>query len=108
MSRPLVLSEVEIAARLAEPGLSGWRLESGKLRREYDFEDFVHAFGLMATAAIAIEAMNHHPEWSNVYNKVTIALVTHDAGGVTALDLLLAERLEQLARKLGATAPGAA
>jgi 4a-hydroxytetrahydrobiopterin dehydratase len=54
----------------------------------------------MATAAIAIEAMNHHPDWSNVWNKVTVDLVTHDSGGVTAKDIALAEKLESLAAKL--------
>lgn len=71
-----------------------------KLHREYQFADFVHAFGFMATAAIAIEAMGHHPEWSNVYNRVTVDLTTHDAGGITAKDVELARKLEALAARL--------
>ncbi len=80
--------------------LSGWGLANGKLHREYRFADFPHAFGFMATAAVMIEAMGHHPEWSNVYNRVTVDLVTHDAGGVTAKDLELAQKLEGIAQKL--------
>jgi len=80
--------------------LSGWGLANGKLHREYRFADFAHAFGFMAVAAVMIEAMGHHPEWSNVYNRVTVDLVTHDAGGVTAKDLELAQKLEGIAQKL--------
>jgi len=83
-------------------GLSGWTIRDGKLHREYRFADFVNAFGFMATAAIAIEARNHHPEWSNVYNRVTVDLWTHDAGGLTAKDVDLAKLLDGLAAKLGA------
>ncbi len=92
------LSETEIRGTLGK--LPGWSLLGGKLHREYRFPDFVHAFGFMATAAIAIEAMGHHPEWSNVWNSVTVDLTTHDAGGVTAKDAALAEKLEAIARKL--------
>lgn len=92
------LTDSEIHAAIAK--LPGWSLRDGKLHRDYAFPDFVHAFGFMATAAIAIEAMNHHPDWSNVWNKVTVDLVTHDSGGVTAKDIALAEKLESLAAKL--------
>jgi 4a-hydroxytetrahydrobiopterin dehydratase len=70
------------------------------MHREYAFADFVHAFGFMATSAIAIEAMEHHPEWSNVWNKVTVDLTTHDVGGITSKDILLANKLEAIAKKL--------
>ena len=80
--------------------LPGWSLAGGKLHREYKFPDFPHAFGMMATAAPAIEKMNHHPEWSNVYNKVTVDLTTHDAGGITKKDFELAALLEGIAQKL--------
>src|SRR5258708_20293327 len=80
-------------------GLPGWTLAKGKLHREYQFADFVHAFGFMATSAIAIEKMNHHPEWFNVYNKVTVDLTTHDDGGVSAQDVELAKLLDGFARK---------
>jgi 4a-hydroxytetrahydrobiopterin dehydratase len=88
------------AIQVAIGRLPGWSLRDGKLHRDYVFPDFVHAFGFMATAAIAIEAMNHHPEWSNVWNKVSVDLVTHDSGGVTAKDIALAETLESFAAKL--------
>jgi 4a-hydroxytetrahydrobiopterin dehydratase len=81
-------------------GLPGWSVVEGKLHREYKFKDFVHAFGFMATAAVAIEARNHHPEWSNVWNRVTVDLTTHDAKGITEKDTDLAALLESLAAKL--------
>ncbi len=92
------LSNEEIQAALAR--LPEWRVVNGKLHREYQFPDFTHAFGFMAAAATAIEAMNHHPEWCNVWNRVTVDLTTHDAGGITALDIELAGKLEGLARRL--------
>lgn len=81
-------------------GLSGWTVEKAKLHREFKFSDFVHAFGFMATSAVAIEKMGHHPEWCNVYNRVTVDLTTHDAGGISAKDFELAMLLESIARKL--------
>ena len=92
------LTEEELTAATA--GLPGWNVVDGKLHRDYQFPDFVHAFGFMATAAIAIEAMNHHPEWCNVYNRVAIDLTTHDSGGITAKDTELAGKLEALAKRL--------
>ena len=80
--------------------LPGWTLAKGKLHREYQFADFVHAFGFMATSAIAIEKMNHHPEWFNVYNKVVVDLSTHDLGGVSAKDVDLAKLLDGFAGRL--------
>jgi 4a-hydroxytetrahydrobiopterin dehydratase len=88
----------EIETWLAES--PGWSLENGKLHKEYVFADFVHAFGFMATAAVAIEKANHHPEWANVYNRVTVDLTTHDAGGVSAKDFTLARLLDSIAQKL--------
>jgi 4a-hydroxytetrahydrobiopterin dehydratase len=92
------LTEGEIQAALA--GLHGWKFQDGKLHREYVFPSFTFAFGFMATAATAIEKMDHHPEWSNVYNRVTVDLVTHSADGVTQRDVLLATLLEGIAAKL--------
>ena len=80
--------------------LSRWTVSKSKLHREYKFADFIHAFGFMATAAIAIQEMGHHPEWSNVYNKVTVDLTTHDSGGITNKDIELAGKLEAWAVKL--------
>lgn len=92
------LSDNDIQTALVN--LPEWRVVNGKLHRDFQFPDFVHAFGFMATAAIAIEAMNHHPEWCNVWNRVAIDLITHDAGGITAVDVELARKLENLARRL--------
>ena len=89
------LSEAEITARLAE--ISGWELIDGKLQKTFNLGTFVKAFGFMSSVALLAEAMNHHPEWSNVYNRVTIALNTHDVGGISALDFTLAERIEDIA-----------
>lgn len=80
--------------------LPGWEIRHGKLHREFQFLDFAHAFGFMATAAVLIEKKNHHPEWANVYNRVTVDLTTHDAGGVTHRDVELAETLDKIAAKL--------
>ena len=84
--------------RLALASLEGWRVENGKLHREYRFGDFVAAWGFMSRAALIVQAMDHHPEWSNVYDRVTVELVTHDAGGITRRDVELATALERLAR----------
>lgn len=88
----------EIQTALAR--LPGWQVVNDKLHREYRFPDFVHAFGFMATAAIMIEALGHHPEWSNVYSQVVVDLTTHDAGGLTAKDVELAAKLEEIAHRL--------
>jgi 4a-hydroxytetrahydrobiopterin dehydratase len=92
------LNDEQIREKLA--ALPEWSVVSAKLHREYKFADFVHAFGFMATCAVAIEKMNHHPEWSNVWNRVTVDLTTHDAGGITERDFELAAMLEGVARKL--------
>lgn len=76
--------------------LPDWSLEKGKLKRELHFADFSEAFGFMARVALAAEAMGHHPEWSNVWNKVVIELITHDVGGLSTLDLDLAGRIDSL------------
>ncbi len=92
------LPDAEVQAAITP--LSGWSVRDGKLHREYKFKDFTHAFGFMATAATAIEKMDHHPEWSNVYNRVTIDLITHDSQGITQADVNLAALLEGFAQKL--------
>ena len=92
------LSDADVQTKLS--GIKGWTLANGKLHREYKFADFIHAFGFMATAAIAIEKMNHHPEWFNVYNRVVVDLTTHDAGGISQRDFDLAGLLDQFASKL--------
>jgi 4a-hydroxytetrahydrobiopterin dehydratase len=98
MEKARKLTAEEITSALQ--GLNGWTEQAGKLHREYRFPDFVHAFGFMAASAVAIEAMNHHPEWQNVWNRVTVDLWTHDSGGITQKDVDLATKLEALARRM--------
>jgi 4a-hydroxytetrahydrobiopterin dehydratase len=75
---------------------NSWKIKDGKLYIEYKFPDFVAAFGFMAEVAIIAERANHHPEWSNVYNKVKIYLTTHEANGITKLDFELAQEITKL------------
>lgn len=77
--------------------LNGWTLENGKLHREFKFASFIEAFGFMSSLALVSEAMGHHPEWFNVYNRVTIDLTTHDAGGITMKDIEWAKKASALA-----------
>jgi 4a-hydroxytetrahydrobiopterin dehydratase len=98
MSNRTKLTKEEVEHALG--ALPGWTIAGGKLHREYQFPDFTHAFGFMATAATAIEKMDHHPEWFNVYGRVVIDLETHDAGGITGMDVKLAGMLEEFAKKL--------
>ena len=100
MARPERLTSEEIARRLAQ--LPGWAVKDGKLHREFSFPDFVRAFAFMAGAALRAEAMGHHPEWFNVYNRVVVDLTTHDAQGLTRLDFELAEHMRALAAASGA------
>lgn len=88
------LSEAEVRTRLTE--IPGWDLVDGTLQKKFRFASFVQAFGFMTSVALVAEAMNHHPDWSNVYNQVTIALNTHDVGGISALDFTLAKRIDEL------------
>ncbi len=76
--------------------LKGWTIVNNKIHKEFQFGDFNQAFGFMTRAAMHIEKMNHHPEWFNVYNKITIELTTHDAGGITKNDVNLAKILNSL------------
>ena len=89
------LDESEISAALSE--LGGWSYADGSLHREFGFDNFVAAFGFMSSVALLAEKMDHHPNWSNVYNTVTIDLNTHDAGGVTEFDLVLAQQINDIA-----------
>lgn len=88
------LTNQEIDTRLA--ALPKWALVDGKLHRELKFSDFVHAFGFMTQVAIVAERSDHHPEWSNVYNRVVIDLTTHDAGGLSSRDFELAAAIDAL------------
>ena len=80
-------------------GLSQWRYQperGGSITRDFTFIDFNEAFGFMTRVALLAEQHNHHPEWSNVYCRVTITLTTHDAGGLSTRDLDLAQRIDSL------------
>jgi 4a-hydroxytetrahydrobiopterin dehydratase len=88
------LAERDLAAALAE--LRGWTVVNAKLHREFQFKNFVEAFGFMTTVALIAERLNHHPEWSNVYHRVVIDLVTHDAGGITSVDVEFARAVNRL------------
>ncbi|MEQ8272414.1 MAG: 4a-hydroxytetrahydrobiopterin dehydratase [Deltaproteobacteria bacterium] len=92
MARPERLGDDELKTHLAK--VPAWSIVDGKLHRDLKFDDFTAAFGFMAKVALYAEKMDHHPEWSNVYNRVSIDLTTHDAGGLTELDFALAERID--------------
>ena len=89
---PLTPGEIEQLEQL----LPGWSLVDGKLHRELVFSDFNAAFGFMTRVALIAEAMGHHPEWRNVWNRVAIDLTTHDTGGLSNLDQQLAQRINAL------------
>ncbi|MDX2230806.1 MAG: 4a-hydroxytetrahydrobiopterin dehydratase [Leptolyngbyaceae cyanobacterium bins.349] len=95
MSAPL-LSANELDTALAQ--LEGWTIQNGKLHRQFQFASFIEAFGFMSSVALVAESMGHHPEWFNVYNRVTMDLTTHDAGGITQKDVDLAQKANQLAQ----------
>jgi 4a-hydroxytetrahydrobiopterin dehydratase len=86
------------ARKVALAKLIGWSEVEGRdaIHKRFTFDDFDHAFGFMATVALVAQRMNHHPEWTNVYNKVDVTLSTHDAGGVTDLDVTMAEAMDKL------------
>jgi 4a-hydroxytetrahydrobiopterin dehydratase len=96
-SKFVKLSEAKIAIALSK--LPEWKLKGGKLQREYKFADFIAAFGFMTSAALVAQGMDHHPEWFNVWNTVRVDLATHDAGGITTLDVKLAHSMEELAAR---------
>ena len=96
MAAATKLSDKQIENALR--ALHGWSLRDGKLHREIKFADFSAAFAFMTRVALAAEKRDHHPEWSNVWNRVTIDLVTHDAGGITERDVALAQVMNELAK----------
>lgn len=95
MSTPL--SGAERASAML--GLPGWRESEDRnaIAKSFRFHDFAEAFGFMTRVALVAERMNHHPEWSNVYNRVEVVLTTHDAGGLTDKDIRLAHAMEDAA-----------
>jgi 4a-hydroxytetrahydrobiopterin dehydratase len=80
--------------------LQGWQLVDGRdaITKQFKFADFNAAFAFMTRAALAAEKMDHHPEWSNVWNRVNVTLTTHDAGGLTERDIALAEAMDKFAK----------
>jgi 4a-hydroxytetrahydrobiopterin dehydratase len=88
------LTNAEITLALSP--LTAWSLQGGKLHREYKFPSFRSALDFMVAAAPGIDKMDHHPEWANVYNRVTVDLTTHSAGGITQKDFELAALLESM------------
>ncbi|MBZ9675303.1 4a-hydroxytetrahydrobiopterin dehydratase [Mesorhizobium sp. ES1-1] len=87
------------AAEAALAGLDGWTLaqDAASIGRTFTFRNFSEAFAFMTRVAMAAEKMDHHPEWSNVYKTVDVTLTTHDVGGVTALDIELAKKMNRFA-----------
>ncbi|MBI1252496.1 MAG: 4a-hydroxytetrahydrobiopterin dehydratase [Alphaproteobacteria bacterium] len=93
------MDRTKIGASAALSQVSGWAAVDGRdaIRKEFKFADFKGAFAFMTRCALKAEQMDHHPEWFNVYNKVEVTLSTHDAGGVTALDVVLARFMDEAA-----------
>ena len=91
------------ARKSALQGLSGWSEVPGReaIAKTFTFKDFNEAFGFMSRVALVAEKRDHHPEWKNVYRTVEVVLATHDAGGVTALDIDLAKAMNAIAAQLG-------
>jgi 4a-hydroxytetrahydrobiopterin dehydratase len=94
MPRTPKLSPTDVKKRLAN--LPGWSLTAGKLHRVFKFESFSAAFGFMTRAALAAEKRDHHPDWTNVYDVVSVNLATHDSGGITERDFDLALEMSRL------------
>jgi len=90
----MLLTENEIKSAL--PQLNNWKLLDNCIEKKFVFTDFLEAMKFINAVAASAEAMQHHPEWSNVYNKVTVALTTHDAGGITQKDITLAKKIDEI------------
>jgi len=91
------LNQTQLQDTIAELG-TPWSIKNDKLHASFKFDDFVAAFGFMAQMALIAERMNHHPEWFNVYNRVEVDLTTHDSGGITVLDITLAQAMSAAAQ----------
>ena len=90
----MILSNKQLNECLEE--LNDWSIVNEKLSKTFKFANFIQAFGFMTEVAITSEAMDHHPEWSNVYNRVEINLITHSEGGITELDAELAKKIDTI------------
>lgn len=103
MTEKLSSSQIQVALleiNSTLPEKEQWVLEDGKLTKLFMFKSFISAFGWMSQVAIWSEKMNHHPEWSNIYNKVNVKLVTHDVNGISDLDIKLANKMEMITQSL--------
>jgi len=98
MARPRLSNEA-IDERLG--ALAGFRREADKLAADFKFKNFVEAFGWMTSVALVAEKLDHHPDWKNAYNRVSVELTTHDSGGITENDFTLAGRMLELAARYG-------
>ncbi|OZI46926.1 4a-hydroxytetrahydrobiopterin dehydratase [Bordetella genomosp. 5] len=98
-----MLPPAPIGAAYALPALTGWQAHPTRdaLQKRYRFESFNQAFGFMTHVALFAERLDHHPEWRNVYNRVDVLLTTHEAGGVTELDVRMAQFMDEAAARLG-------
>ena len=100
MMRMCIMSEIKYkklsGSELDEiiKNLHGWELKDGKLQKSFKFSNFVEAFGFMTKIALEAEKINHHPDWSNVYNTVSVKLSTHDTDGITDYDIKLAKIID--------------
>lgn len=101
MTRPTLIGAIDALETL--PGWSALATGRDAIQRTYKFTDFNAAFGFMTQVALKAEKLDHHPEWANVYNRVEVTLTTHDAGGVTALDVEMATFMDAAAQALGGT-----
>jgi 4a-hydroxytetrahydrobiopterin dehydratase len=88
------LTDAQVALQLQD--LAGWSHEGDAIVKTYKFNDFIEAISFMNQVAFHAEKLEHHPEWSNVYNKVTVRLISHDVSGITSRDIQLAKRMEQI------------
>lgn len=103
MTEKLSSSQIQVALleiNSTLPEKEQWVLEDGKLTKLFMFKSFISAFGWMSQVAIWSEKMNHHPGWSNIYNKVNVKLVTHDVNGISDLDIKLANKMEMIIQSL--------
>lgn len=94
MPKPTELTDEQLTAALAE--LPGWEVKDGKLHKVFEFKNFVEAMGWMVSAGLEAEKMNHHPDWSNSWNKVDVSLLTHSIGALSDFDVQLAKKMEAL------------
>lgn len=97
-TEPTLLNPEDLQNRL--DALDGWTIDGQSITRTYRFGDFAAAFGFMSAVALSAERLNHHPDWSNEYSRVTVRLTTHDAGGLTDLDFELAAIMDDVAAGL--------